>query len=181
MIKLKQFPKYPKEYLSQVSEPIANAQEAELVRQELEHMFPNKGALGVAAIQIGIPKRASLIKFPKSDEYLFICNPEIISSDKPTGVREGCLSFPKKAVTTVRFNEVKVRYQELIDGKLEERIVMADGLEAAIFQHEIDHMDGKTIYDRRLKIEPVRSNKVGRNEPCTCGSGIKYKKCCIDE
>ncbi|MBN2557714.1 MAG: SEC-C domain-containing protein [Clostridia bacterium] len=22
------------------------------------------------------------------------------------------------------------------------------------------------------------SNKVGRNEPCPCGSGLKYKKCC---
>jgi uncharacterized protein len=26
--------------------------------------------------------------------------------------------------------------------------------------------------------EPVRSEKVGRNEPCPCGSGKKYKKCC---
>ena len=24
------------------------------------------------------------------------------------------------------------------------------------------------------------SNKIGRNEPCPCGSGDKYKKCCID-
>jgi uncharacterized protein len=25
---------------------------------------------------------------------------------------------------------------------------------------------------------PVRSEKIGRNEPCPCGSGRKYKKCC---
>ena len=25
----------------------------------------------------------------------------------------------------------------------------------------------------------VRSDKVGRNEPCPCGSGLKHKKCCI--
>lgn len=24
----------------------------------------------------------------------------------------------------------------------------------------------------------VNENKIGRNEPCTCGSGKKYKKCC---
>lgn len=26
--------------------------------------------------------------------------------------------------------------------------------------------------------DPVRSKKVGRNEPCPCGSGRKYKRCC---
>ncbi len=26
--------------------------------------------------------------------------------------------------------------------------------------------------------EPVRHNKIGRNDPCPCGSGKKYKKCC---
>ncbi|RYU48222.1 hypothetical protein ERW52_16065 [Aliivibrio finisterrensis] len=25
---------------------------------------------------------------------------------------------------------------------------------------------------------PASSNKVGRNNPCPCGSGKKYKKCC---
>ncbi|RLB94265.1 MAG: hypothetical protein DRH26_01740, partial [Deltaproteobacteria bacterium] len=24
----------------------------------------------------------------------------------------------------------------------------------------------------------IAEKKVGRNEPCTCGSGKKYKKCC---
>ncbi|SHK05703.1 protein translocase subunit secA [Anaerobranca californiensis DSM 14826] len=28
------------------------------------------------------------------------------------------------------------------------------------------------------KQTPVKSNKVGRNDPCPCGSGKKYKKCC---
>ncbi|SEO30528.1 SEC-C metal-binding domain-containing protein [Paenibacillus sp. OV219] len=26
---------------------------------------------------------------------------------------------------------------------------------------------------------PVTSVKIGRNEPCPCGSGKKYKKCCL--
>jgi uncharacterized protein len=26
--------------------------------------------------------------------------------------------------------------------------------------------------------EPAHSNKIGRNDPCPCGSGKKYKKCC---
>jgi SEC-C motif-containing protein len=29
-----------------------------------------------------------------------------------------------------------------------------------------------------VKPKPLVVNKIGRNEPCPCGSGAKYKKCC---
>lgn len=29
-----------------------------------------------------------------------------------------------------------------------------------------------------VKQKPIISSKIGRNDPCTCGSGIKFKKCC---
>ena len=30
-----------------------------------------------------------------------------------------------------------------------------------------------------LKQKPiVKGKKIGRNDPCPCGSGLKYKKCC---
>ncbi len=32
--------------------------------------------------------------------------------------------------------------------------------------------------DKTVKKQPVRKKKVGRNDPCPCGSGKKYKKCC---
>jgi SEC-C motif domain protein len=41
--------------------------------------------------------------------------------------------------------------------------------------------DGKWVYvDGQMnpKSKPIRVEKVGRNEPCPCGSGKKYKKCC---
>ena len=25
----------------------------------------------------------------------------------------------------------------------------------------------------------IKSDKIGRNDPCPCGSGLKYKKCCL--
>jgi hypothetical protein len=38
----------------------------------------------------------------------------------------------------------------------------------------------KTIKDNKPK--PVKSeNKIGRNDLCHCGSGIKYKKCCLNK
>lgn len=34
---------------------------------------------------------------------------------------------------------------------------------------------------RFTKTRPVvRDYKIGRNDPCPCGSGLKYKKCCLD-
>jgi SEC-C motif-containing protein len=29
-----------------------------------------------------------------------------------------------------------------------------------------------------VKPKPITVSKPGRNDPCTCGSGLKYKKCC---
>ena len=29
-----------------------------------------------------------------------------------------------------------------------------------------------------VRPKPLIVTKVGRNDPCTCGSGLKYKKCC---
>jgi len=83
------------------------------------------------------------------------------------------LSFPGCHKSTVRFSRVKVRY---FDENLEERTVVVEGLEAVIFQHEIDHLNGVLFKDHVRK--PIRVEKVpGRNEPCVCGSGKKFKKC----
>lgn len=30
-----------------------------------------------------------------------------------------------------------------------------------------------------IQSKPITSNKINRNAPCPCGSGKKYKKCCI--
>ncbi len=29
------------------------------------------------------------------------------------------------------------------------------------------------------EVGPLRRGKVGRNDPCPCGSGKKFKKCCL--
>ena len=53
-------------------------------------------------------------------------------------------------------------------------------LEAVCVQHEIDHLNGLTIHDREIKLEPTKvETKIGRNDPCPCGSGKKHKKCCL--
>lgn len=48
-----------------------------------------------------------------------------------------------------------------------------DGFQAQVFQHECNHIDGVPEHFEGEK-------KVGRNEPCVCGSGRKFKKCCLN-
>ena len=41
---------------------------------------------------------------------------------------------------------------------------------------------GTSAPDKTVKKQPVRAaQKVGPNDPCPCGSGLKYKKCCRDK
>ena len=53
-----------------------------------------------------------------------------------------------------------------------------DLLESVCVQHEIDHLNGMRILDRAQELTiKITERKIGRNEPCPCGSGKKYKKC----
>ncbi len=130
---------------------------------------------GLAAVQVGIPIAAAWYWLPKEhkggalgDGHLLI-NASIIEKSEPIiHPGEGCLSIPDKMFTTLRYNKIKL----VNDGQ----ICVAEGLEAQIIQHEIDHMNGILVPDRVYK--PC---EVGRNDPCPCGSGKKYKKCCINK
>ena len=168
------FPLYEESILRAPCLPVLNAEHAKQLYAQLEEKFPSRGALGLACPQIGIHVRASLIKLPGSTDYKLICNPEILSQENEflmTG--EGCLSFPKDFRNTVRYRNVKVKYW---DENFEERTVVAEGMEAVVFQHEIDHLNGIIYKDRVTK--PYRAEPVqGRNEKCACGSGKKFKKC----
>ena len=51
-------------------------------------------------------------------------------------------------------------------------------LHSVVIQHELDHFDGALYFDHIQS--PVKNSfTIGRNEPCVCGSGRKFKKCCI--
>ena len=175
MIKPHEFPIYKEAFLREPCEPVQDAEHAQKLYKMLEELFPDKGAFGVACPQIGIHVQASLMKMPGSDRFLFMCNPEILEQeDEFIFAGEGCLSFPRDYRNTVRFRRVKVKFR---DENFEERTVMAENIEAIVFQHEIDHLNGVLYKDRVQK--PYRAEPVqGRNEPCACNSGKKFKKCC---
>lgn len=49
----------------------------------------------------------------------------------------------------------------------------------AALERELVHQESLNQQRSNAFVEPIRNeNKVGRNDPCPCGSGKKYKKCC---
>ena len=142
--------------------------------EKLERILDSseRKGVGLSAIQIGIPLRAFIIKL---DNYVFYAmNASIVGgSDPMIWAGEGCLSDPGNYYTTDRYQYVKVEYTEYPSGIVRTR--EAKGLEAVVWQHEIDHTMGIMNYKRKH----INAVKVGRNEPCPCGSKKKYKKCCM--
>jgi peptide deformylase len=140
----------------------------------LEFLTEDAGnCLGLAAVQIGIPVRAFYLKLPNEEAVRFR-NPEIIKKSKKKVVfkDEGCMSFPGKFVDTERHVWVTVR--DDINGEKTYK-----GLLAVCIQHEMEHLDGKFCFDSRAHSQYIREEeKIGRNDPCPCGSKKKYKKCC---
>ncbi len=128
--------------------------------------------IGLAAVQIGVYLRMSwFIDLEAKKEYVLI-NPKITKATGPVVVpKEGCLSIPDVWTTTIRFNDITVMTQ----GEKEPVTLEFSGFPAIVVQHEIDHMNGIVNLQRRY----IPPQKAGRNDPCPCKSGKKYKKCCL--
>jgi peptide deformylase len=133
--------------------------------------------VGLAAVQIGLLLRVAWFK-DDGKEYILL-NP-VIKEVKTSIVcpKEGCLSIPDTWSQVKRHYEVTI-YNQVVkeEEKVETETQYFSGFTAMVVQHEIDHMNGVLNIDKRYV--PVKV--AGRNEPCPCGSGVKYKKCCIDK
>ena len=148
----------PDKRLRLVSKPVAKVDAAtrKLVEDMFETMYDAPG-IGLAAIQIGEPRRIVTMDLAKKDEpkqpQVFI-NPELISQSGDNNLHEeGCLSIPEYYADVKRPAQVMVRYLDL-DGKQHE--IEADGLLATCIQHEIDHLDGVLFIDHISKLKRDR-------------------------
>ena len=65
----------------------------------------------------------------------------------------------------------------LKEERSEERKISGIANEFSEFLEEIDNIENKNE-DTEQKVNKI---KLGRNEPCHCGSGKKYKKCCLNK
>lgn len=116
---------------------------------------PNGCAL--AANQVGYNHRFFLIRdsfASKNGLPMIIVNP-IFTEDgeKMEAEEEGCLSFPGVTITTKRFQNINCEYQ-MVDG--EKRTAKLNDFVARMFQHEIEHLDGKTFLDQINRVDRFR-------------------------
>ncbi len=145
----------PDPVLRKISDPVESidASVVKLMDDMLETMYDAPG-IGLAAIQVGVPKRIVVIDASDDDETrnpLAMVNPEIVALGQTTRLyEEGCLSIPDIRVDIERPEKVTVRY---IDRTGKQQELAADGLLATAIQHELDHLDGHLIIDflSRLK------------------------------
>ena len=141
--------------------------EAEQIIKKLERALKESPVpgVGLAAPQIEINKRVAIIRI--DDEFIDLVNPTIVEKeDGFVNFGEGCLSIPGKRVNTQRYKQI------FIKDDLHPAGIVATGDVAVVIQHEVDHLDSILITDR-----VVGKEKIGRNDPCPCGSGLKYKRC----
>src|SRR3954453_13104753 len=133
-----------------------------LVADMFETMYEAPG-IGLAAIQVGVPKRILVIDLqepqeeggdPVRDPRVFI-NPEILwHSDDEVPYTEGCLSVPEQYAEVMRPDKIRAKWQDA-DGKNYEEVI--EGLLAVCLQHEMDHLNGVLFIDHlsRLKRDMV--------------------------
>ena len=124
-----------------------------LMDDMLETMY-NAPGIGLAAIQIGVPKRIIVIDISRENEEkkpLYFVNPEIITnSENNTAYEEGCLSVPGQFAEINRPDKCRVKY---LDYEGNEKLLDAQGLLATCIQHEIDHLEGILFIDYLSKLK----------------------------
>ena len=154
----------PNPILRQISSPVEAIDDE--IQTLIDNMFDTMYAapgIGLAAIQVGVPKRLLVIDLQEPEEeegepvkkpFVFI-NPEILETSETTRpYQEGCLSVPDQYADVVRPDRVRARWLDRNGASHEEWI---EGLLAICLQHEIDHLNGIIFIDHlsRLKRDMI--------------------------
>tara|TARA_Y100000816_G_scaffold283383_1_gene260203 strand:- start:1659 stop:2174 length:516 start_codon:yes stop_codon:yes gene_type:complete len=144
----------PDKILRQVSSPVKSVgdYERKIMDDMLETMYDANG-IGLAAIQIGIPKRIIVIdlKIENKKCPLYFINPVINNKDNLKATyEEGCLSVPNQFAEIDRPKKCDVEY---LDYEGEKKILKAEGLLATCIQHEMDHLEGILFIDYLSKLK----------------------------
>ena len=145
----------PNKKLRQVSFPVKKIgkEEQNLMNDMLETMYDAKG-IGLAAIQIDVPKRIIVLDISKSENEkkpMFFVNPLIINKDlNLTTYEEGCLSVPDQFAEIDRPSKCEVEYLDYDGNK---KLLKANGLLATCIQHEMDHLEGILFIDYLSKLK----------------------------
>ena len=149
----------PDPVLKLVTEPVAQVDDElrALMDDMLETMYDAPG-IGLAAIQVGVPKRVIVMDIAGPDEPKaprYFVNPEIIWASEDTApYEEGCLSIPDIYDEVERPARVKLKY---LNYQGDEVVEDAEGLFAVCIQHEMDHLEGVLFIDHLSRLKRERA------------------------
>jgi len=145
----------PNQLLRQISKPVISVgkEEQQLMDDMLDTMYSANG-IGLAAIQIGVPKRIIVMDISKDEnkkEPRYFVNPVIKNKDSlKSTYEEGCLSVPNQFAEIDRPKNCDVEY---LDYHGKKKTLKAEGLLATCIQHEIDHLEGILFIDYLSKLK----------------------------
>ena len=145
----------PNKILRQISKPVdkVGSDEQNLMRDMLETMYAANG-IGLAAIQIGVPKRIIVMDISKNEDKkkpMYFVNPVVKNKNKEkTTYEEGCLSVPDQFAEIDRPSKCEI---EFLDFNGEKKLIKAEGLLATCIQHEMDHLEGILFIDYLSKLK----------------------------
>tara|TARA_E500000331_G_scaffold347583_1_gene387993 strand:- start:1621 stop:2139 length:519 start_codon:yes stop_codon:yes gene_type:complete len=150
---------------STVVDKVGN-EEQRLMDDMLETMYSANG-IGLAAIQIGVPKRIIVMDISKDEDNkkpMYFINPVIKNKAKDKSIyEEGCLSIPNQFAEIERPSKCEVEY---LDYNGEKQLKVAEGLLATCIQHEMDHLEGILFIDYLSKLKKsIIVKKLSKNKP----------------
>ena len=158
----------PNKLLRQISVTVEKVgdDERNLMDDMLDTMYAAPG-IGLAAIQIGIPKRIIVIDIGRDKEKkepMYFINPVIKNKNSEKAIyEEGCLSVPDQFAEIERPSKCEVEY---LDYNGKKQLLKADGLLATCIQHEMDHLEGILFIDYLSKLKKTMIlKKLSKNKP----------------
>lgn len=150
---------FPDRRLTTPAQPVKPVDRATmaLVDDLRDTLYASPG-VGLAAPQIGVGKRASVVDVTRGKRkpagtrsgLVVLLNPELLEGKGEQRPREGCLSVPDWLGNVRRFETVRVAFETLTG---EKREIEAAGFEALALQHEIDHLNGILFINRVLDLK----------------------------
>jgi len=158
---------YPNPQLKKVSQPVFQFDSAfeGFIADLCETLYASPGCVGIAAPQTGALQRIIIIDASRNKKCTshhgkqILVNPEIVAQEGSVMGREGCLSLPDFTANVVRANSIEVT---ALNEKSEKVVLKAEGFEARVILHEIDHLDGILFLDRvtSLKTDVFRRKRI---------------------
>jgi peptide deformylase len=139
--------------------------EQKLMDDMLDTMYHANG-IGLAAIQVGVPKRIIVMDLSKNDDKkpMYFINPIIKDKHIEKSLyEEGCLSVPNQFAEIERPKKCVIEY---LDYEGKEQILKAEGLLATCIQHEMDHLEGILFIDYLSKLKKtIILKRLSKNKP----------------